>query len=703
MWLNFFKCAPFGALRRTLVDRTTWLPTISLVAVWLAAATLSWFYSADTAPQSAAENAPLFSSATRSDEAHASELAEATWLRSGRTSSLNMRGSIVASVAGPLDRSLRDGQQLFFSFDWTADSVIESNDGKQIVELRTFKQVAEAFLIGDYDTSNVQFEDDQPSLFSAFTGKQKHVGMRRVPVTWWNDALASEDRNPKRSASRGFWDVASLSGKSIRLTHRVGAGVESIQPVNCKISPREKHWLNRATLDWHWGLPPGGSSAPQTITTNLAFTDLMPTTIRTIPPWSNLSVSDQAALSDSSIEHCAVKLSWTEERDVFKRWFPPGHLLYTDYKLVGAASVSLRIQRSQHESSSILTLPETSGRDELASVASPMSAAPPLAAEESLILPSFLQRHCYVLTFEGSDLGVALFFLVAVSTALFAGGARVHCWKLRRSQLALTASGLLLAIVIFLHGQASLSNILPLSSAIVLANWLPVGAAMLAGLLYGANDTPRWRREIFAFGLLGIGWYAVLCTVSPVASHSTNQFANGVCLQTSQATCSAAAAVSLLDAYNIRSDEAELARMCLTSDRGTNMLGIYRGLKLKTHGSPYCVVHVRCEFDKIQNSSLWPMLLPVKQQVLNPLTYNAANRTGVLDISDWVKLPFLKNLMHADHCVVLYGVTPSGDAIIGDPSNSVYGRVRWSKEQLRKSWLGEGFRLVLPNDQPLET
>lgn len=693
VWPKFIQMrSVLGAIRRNLVDRTTWTPAISLVAVWFVTATLSFFYPADS-PQQNEEEGPGFSEHTRSDGGHTSESVGSAWLASGHTSSLSLGGSIKASVTGPFDR---DPQKLHFAFDWTADSVIESNDGKRIVELRTFKHVSEAFLLGDYDRSLVPLEVNAPRFSSAHNAKNQHVGMRRVPAAWLSDTLVARDPTLKPSTLRGFWDVGPLSGKSIRLTHRLGAGVESIQPFNCRISPLENLWLRGATLDWHWGLPSDGLSAQPNITPHAALDEVMPTTMRMRPPWSELSISDQAALSDSAAEHCTVKLSWKNGGEAFKRWFPPGHLLFADYSLHGDASISLRIQRSLSESDSDLHLSGTPGSE--VSVSGLMSASPPLIADQSSILPPYLQRHCYLLTFEGSDLGVALFFLLAVSTLAFTGGAKILSWKSRHSLLALTASGLLLVYVIFLHGQASLSSILPCSSAIVVTNCLPLSAAMLAGLLYGADQIPKWRREIFASGLLGIGWYAVLCTISPVAAQSTNQYANGVCLQTSRATCSAAAAVSLLNLYNIRGDESELARLCLTSNRGTNMLGIYRGLTLKTTGTPYHVVHVQCEFEQLFNPISWPMLIPVKQQVLAPLTYRAADRKSVLDFAWWKKSAFLKSILTADHCVVLYGVTEQGDAIIGDPSNSMFGRVRWSKEQLEKSWLGEGFRLEVTND-----
>jgi len=54
-----------------------------------------------------------------------------------------------------------------------------------------------------------------------------------------------------------------------------------------------------------------------------------------------------------------------------------------------------------------------------------------------------------------------------------------------------------------------------------------------------------------------------------------------VCLQTSSDTCSAAAAVTFLGMYGIKTTEAEVARLALTKQgKGTDRLGLYRALKI---------------------------------------------------------------------------------------------------------------------------
>src|SRR5690606_12744726 len=54
-------------------------------------------------------------------------------------------------------------------------------------------------------------------------------------------------------------------------------------------------------------------------------------------------------------------------------------------------------------------------------------------------------------------------------------------------------------------------------------------------------------------------------------------------------SCSPAAAATLLRHYDIPATETELVDLCLTRLEGTSLHGLYRGLKLKTAGTPWDV------------------------------------------------------------------------------------------------------------------
>lgn len=686
-----FPLRAYESLRRWLFTRATWLPASSLVTVWLVAIAIAVCSSTGDPlrPEAEPHAAVLVRKSNSNDNEFASVLSQDSiqrWLKVGRPTSLKVHGSIVAKIAAP-DEQVPITEQLFLGFEWTADSVIESIQEDCVVELRTFQCVAEVFLIGEHGISHASRRDQESSALSdlAAAGVQ-HIGTRRVPIRSLCDVISPENDIAANSNTQAFWHVASMSGKRVRLTHRLGGGVELIEPIGCQLSQLELGWLDRTTLDWHYGLQPA-TQTHHPFTKGASVDEVMPTSVRIFPPWSQLAGSAQTRLVGPAGNTKTVKLAWTDDKSAFRRWFPSGHLLHDVYTLRNFPTVELCITREQHDPAPYL--PATG---------KPVPAQ--ISRADGPYIPASIQPFAYILTYEGSDLALAIGLLLVVSTCLFLVGVHVSPSKTNCSRIALAVSAILLAYIEYLHGQASLVNLLPLSNVIVLSNWLPLVAAMLAGLLYGRDDIPAWRRITFAQCLLAAGWFSVLCTTTPQPVQSGCQFANGVCVQSSQATCSAAAAVSLLEFHNIPSDESELARMCLTSRRGTNMQGIFRGLTLKTQGTPYRVVHLQCEFDCVQDASLWPMLIPVRQDAFTPMTFKADDPPDYLGFSDSNKRALLKSLLLVNHCVVLYGITPSGDAIIGDPSNGKFGRVRWNPTQLKKSWLGEGFRLEAIDDLP---
>jgi len=102
----------------------------------------------------------------------------------------------------------------------------------------------------------------------------------------------------------------------------------------------------------------------------------------------------------------------------------------------------------------------------------------------------------------------------------------------------------------------------------------------------------RWKRDalLVGAGLLilhsaAVGWVMgrpsdLLGTVRP----------DGVCLQTSGYSCSAASAAALLHAYGVTATEREMAELCVTCNGGlgaggTTHSGIMRGLRIKLEGA----------------------------------------------------------------------------------------------------------------------
>jgi len=162
------------------------------------------------------------------------------------------------------------------------------------------------------------------------------------------------------------------------------------------------------------------------------------------------------------------------------------------------------------------------------------------------------------------------------------------------------------------------------------------------------------------------GW--LLADVPPL----DERWKDRVCRQTSDASCSAAAAATMLRANGIEATEAEMARHCLTRAGGTPMLGLYRGLKLKTARTGLTVRALRGDLAALRAHG-GPVILSVR-----------------LDPGQWTDPRYERLWGWAPgvaHTVVFFGFDASGEAEIGDPS---VGREHWSVRDLEVLWHGQG-------------
>ena len=141
----------------------------------------------------------------------------------------------------------------------------------------------------------------------------------------------------------------------------------------------------------------------------------------------------------------------------------------------------------------------------------------------------------------------------------------------------------------FFWDDTRLVRLLPVSSMIILGNWLPLATAFLAGFAWQTVPGYWLRRYASAATLLIVGEYALIHPMLGAPPHCLNKWSDGISLQTTYATCSAACAATVLRAKGIPASEQEMAELCLTRHNGTNWQGLYRGLKLKTAGTDWDV------------------------------------------------------------------------------------------------------------------
>lgn len=280
-----------------------------------------------------------------------------------------------------------------------------------------------------------------------------------------------------------------------------------------------------------------------------------------------------------------------------------------------------------------------------------------------------------------TDLYLGLACMAALSMAMFRLSAWLaHCIpSAYRPWFGAAIVAAMFAYVHLVWQSTILADWLPFSNLIVVGNWFALFLAALAGVLVETPQLPPLRKGLGISALAGFGAYAML---GPLWGHPPvcgSLFSpSGDCVQSTDFTCTPASAASLLRWHDIPATEREMAELCLTR-HGTNWLGLYRGLKLKTQGTRWDVEVVRCSADELSRWSDRPLIIEAgldSQERVDPAFRHEFG---------WVP--------GAKHSVILCGLSPQGGATIIDPSPHI-GREEWDAATLERLWRGYGMRLV---------
>ena len=278
------------------------------------------------------------------------------------------------------------------------------------------------------------------------------------------------------------------------------------------------------------------------------------------------------------------------------------------------------------------------------------------------------------------DLVWGFALIAALAAVLFLATAAL-ARRLPRSALtglAILVVGALLIYIRSIWYDVRLASWLPVSNLIVVGNWLPLLAAVLAGVAWEHTRQSAWRRygSTAALGLTAL--YALLYPVLGTVPRCESRWDwMGNCLQTTDFTCSPASAATLLRAHGIESSEQEMAELCLTR-RGTSWQGLYRGLKLKTAGTKWDVQVVACSRQDLPQLK-GPMIISVGLESAAPGDTEFTREFG------WVP--------GVNHSVILLGFTTYGSAVIADSTQEL-SREQWDDDTLQVLWRGYAIRLV---------
>ena len=277
-----------------------------------------------------------------------------------------------------------------------------------------------------------------------------------------------------------------------------------------------------------------------------------------------------------------------------------------------------------------------------------------------------------------ADVNAAVAAVGAISVAGFLLGRFVARRAGRRFilGLAVAACGVVVAFSTVLRDNLLTPRLIPASAVIVYGNWLLPAVCFLAGLAWGSGTGRAARRAALVAPFLLLCVYQSYGWVVTHPPPTEDRWKDGVCRQTSPASCSAAAAATLLRAHGIHATESEMARLCLTRSHGTPMHGLYRGLKLKTAGTGWRVEPFRADVESLRREAR-PVILSVRLD----------RRDGVDPRYEqaWGWTPGVP------HTVVLFGFRQGQKVEIGDPS---VGREHWRVQDVEVLWHGEAIRLA---------
>lgn len=277
-----------------------------------------------------------------------------------------------------------------------------------------------------------------------------------------------------------------------------------------------------------------------------------------------------------------------------------------------------------------------------------------------------------------TDLYLGIAAMVILGMASFHATRRLvsDCPRWVYDVLAVLTVLLLLVYIRWWWNDPRLTLILPYSNLIIIGNWFLPLIGVLAGLAWGRLANWSGRRWATIALLFTVGTYSTLSPVLGKPPACADQWEGDLCLQSTDSTCSPAAAATLLRHYGIPASEQEMAELCLTRG-GTTWLGLYRGLKLKTEGTPWDVEMIQVAPASAEQLPQGPMILCA---MLDPQSASLEDYQG-----EWGWIPGVP------HSVVYMHQARDGSFRMVDP---YVGVENWSRKDVNVLWQGQGIRLI---------
>lgn len=275
-------------------------------------------------------------------------------------------------------------------------------------------------------------------------------------------------------------------------------------------------------------------------------------------------------------------------------------------------------------------------------------------------------------------IGIILIVLLAVlmfSAAVFLAG---KCSKRCSIIVAAVILSLLILSVIF-SPHDWMARLLPFSNVIIFADPVLLPTAIFAGLAWKLMPGRKYRKVLVLGPLSIVVLYSSFAFLFRPIPPTGSKWKDGVCLQSSESSCSAACTATLLKHYGIDATEKEMAELCFTRDNGTALLGTYRGLKIKTAGTKYSVRLEKWSLEELLNTK-FPVIIQAKLK--------SGSNSDPRYVREWGWTPGVS------HAVIFYGRGDGDKVKIADPS---VGRENWRVEGIKTLWHGNVIFLTEDN------
>ncbi|MEI6233535.1 MAG: hypothetical protein WCT04_10810 [Planctomycetota bacterium] len=239
-------------------------------------------------------------------------------------------------------------------------------------------------------------------------------------------------------------------------------------------------------------------------------------------------------------------------------------------------------------------------------------------------------------------------------------------WKYKR----IIIGSLLLCTAAWAHvvNAAILYQWCPNKYGVVLYNPIPLFVSLILSLLALLYPPRPMRLVLYGIVCIAINFnYFGNAFYNPVRCE--NQWDGACCLQTTDSTCAAAAAATLLKLNGIETTEEDMKHLCLSGYRGTNLESLYYGLRSKVDSSGKLVL-VSCESCDAFLARNEPAIIYV---VLDAKTNELDKRYS----RDWGWT------VGTAHAVVFIRKTSDGKILMADPGT---GLEQWHEEGLKRLW-----------------